>query len=265
MSAILDLALANRCASDANSGLLLANARERSRFDLALEAIKTFHGTVSDDSLLNETQFAGLRDKLLKGATQFYGRLEAMLKDQPDSRSRSALGKAYQDIGELTARIGSQSEAIRALERGLELRLTLAAELDAPPDTKLEATQSLIAVGNLRQATGDPAAALASFERAQHLLQPLIRSSPSHAPYLAAVAQCLQGIAQRPVRNRPHAGIARLSRTRADHPPETGRRQSEHNSISARPRGELPRHRRNPQSQRPGGRSAGIVRARSGH
>jgi eukaryotic-like serine/threonine-protein kinase len=195
-SANLDLAMANRRASDANHELSLANARERTRFDLALDAIKTFHGTVSEDLLLNEAQFAGLRTKLLKGATEFCGRLEGMLHGQPDSRSRAALGKAYQDIGELTARIGSQPEAIRALERGLELRLALAAELDAPPETNLEAAQSWIAVGNLRQATGDPAAGLASFEQAQHLLQPLIRSSPDHAPYRAAVAKCLHGIAQ---------------------------------------------------------------------
>ena len=48
-SANLDLAMANQRASDANRELSLANARERTRFDLALDAIKTFHGTVGED------------------------------------------------------------------------------------------------------------------------------------------------------------------------------------------------------------------------
>ena len=49
----------------ANRALELANARERARFDLALEAIKTFHGQVSEDLLLKEKQFDGLRTKML--------------------------------------------------------------------------------------------------------------------------------------------------------------------------------------------------------
>ena len=75
-SANLDLAEANQRASDANRELLLANARERARFELSLEAIKTFHGGVSEDLLLKEKQFDGLRTKLLRGATDFYQRLE---------------------------------------------------------------------------------------------------------------------------------------------------------------------------------------------
>ncbi len=101
--------------------------RESARFDLALEAIKTFHGQVSEDLLLKEKQFDGLRTKMLKSATDFYERLEDLLKEQSDQRSRAALGQAYHDIGELTARIGSQGDALAALKRGLELRLALAA------------------------------------------------------------------------------------------------------------------------------------------
>ena len=67
---------------------------------------------------MNEAQFASLRTKLLKGATEFCERLEALLNGQPDSRSRAALGKAFHDIGELTARIGSQPEAIRRSSAG---------------------------------------------------------------------------------------------------------------------------------------------------
>ena len=60
-----------------------------------MDAIKLFHGEVSEDLLLKEKQFEGLRTKLLNGAADFYGRLEALLKGQTDRESRAALGKAY--------------------------------------------------------------------------------------------------------------------------------------------------------------------------
>jgi len=195
-SANLELAEANQRASDANRDLVVANTRERARFDLSLEAIKTFHGGVSEDLLLKEKQFDGLRTKLLRGATDFYQRLEDMLAGQADRRSRAALGQAYHDIGELTAKIGSQPEALSTLKRGLELRLALAAEASADAATKLEAGQSLIAVGDLQEATGESSGALASFERARDLLEPMARSGSGGAPYRAAVAKCLHGIAR---------------------------------------------------------------------
>ncbi len=53
--------------------------------------------------------------KLLAGAADFYERLEGLLKNQADRRSRAALGQAYHEMGELTAKIGSHSEALAAL------------------------------------------------------------------------------------------------------------------------------------------------------
>jgi serine/threonine-protein kinase len=195
-SAVLDLALANQRASGANRDLLLANTRERARFDLALEAVKTFHGGVSEDLLLKEKQFDGLRTKLLRGATAFYQRLEDLLKGQADPRSRAALGQAYHDIGELTAKIGSQAEALGALKRGLELRLALVAEARSDAAAKLEAGRSLIAIGDLQEATGELAGAQTSYEQARDLLEPLAQSGPDSATYRAAVAKCLHGIAR---------------------------------------------------------------------
>ena len=176
-----ELDLANRRVSDSYRDLQLANQRERARFDLALEAIKMFHSGVSEDLLLKEKQFDGLRSKLLGGATVFYNRLEDLLKTQADRRSRAALGQAYHDIGELTARIGSQTEALANLRRGLELRLALASEPDASDEAKLDAGASLIAVGDVQEATGDPAGAFASYERARNLLGPLAREKPDDA------------------------------------------------------------------------------------
>src|SRR5262249_59571953 len=140
---------------------------------LSFKAIKRFRAGVSEDLLLKEKQFDGLRTKLLRGATDFYKRLESLLAGQADDRSRASLGQAYHDIGELTARIGSQAEALAALKRGAELRLALAAEPDADAEAKLKAGESLIAVGDLNETTGEYPKALASFNQARDLLQPL--------------------------------------------------------------------------------------------
>ncbi len=213
-SANSELAVANARTGDANRELLLANMRERARFELSLEAIKTFHGGVSEDLLLKEKQFDGLRTKLLRGATDFYGRLETLLAGEADHHSRAALGQAYHDIGELTARIGSQAEALATLKRGLELRLALAAEPSAVAATKLKAGESLIAVGDLQEATGESGAALESYKQAHLLLEPLALREPDKDLYRAAVAKCLHGIG-RVEYNTGHAEEALASHEQA--------------------------------------------------
>ena len=189
----LELGLANDRTRLANLNLRLANQRERTRFDLALDAIKTFHGRVSEDLLLREKQFDGLRGKLLHSATDFYVRLENLVKEQADRRSRAALGQAYHEIGNLTAKIGSKVEALAALRRGLELRLDLAADDAATGDDQFDAGDSLIAVAGIQEATGDLDGALASYRKAQAFLEPLARAEPDEPRYAAAVARCLHG------------------------------------------------------------------------
>ena len=73
---------------EANAALVAAKDREAARFNLAMEAIRLFHGQVGDDLVLKEDRFKPLRDRLLKGAADFYLRLEGLLKDQPDRASR---------------------------------------------------------------------------------------------------------------------------------------------------------------------------------
>ena len=58
----------NRREVKANADLKAANERERSRFALAQEAIRTFHTGVSEDLLLKQPEFGALRSRLLRGA-----------------------------------------------------------------------------------------------------------------------------------------------------------------------------------------------------
>jgi serine/threonine-protein kinase len=67
-----DLAMANMRVTRANAEQAAANERERERFALAQEAIRTFHTGVSEDILLKQPEFKALRTKLLQGAREFY-------------------------------------------------------------------------------------------------------------------------------------------------------------------------------------------------
>ena len=85
-SANVALAEAHARVEASNEGLKAANAREVDRFRLALDAIRLFHGEVSEDFLLKEKPFQALRVKLLSGAADFYGKLERRLRDRGRSR-----------------------------------------------------------------------------------------------------------------------------------------------------------------------------------
>ena len=153
----IDLAIANRRVTTANADLKSANEREKQRFDLAMEAIKLFHGEVGDDLVLKADQFKPLRDKLLQGAADFYGKLEGLLKGQPDRASRGAMGNAYFELGELTAKIGDKPAALAAHRKGLAVRRELASEPAADAEARADVARSLFAAGRLLIETANSA------------------------------------------------------------------------------------------------------------
>jgi eukaryotic-like serine/threonine-protein kinase len=167
------LANANMKVQHSNTELKAANTRERQRFDLAMEAIKLFHGEVSEDLLLKQKAFEALRTKLLRGAADFYGKLEGLLKGQTDPASRAGVGKAYEELGNLMAMIGSRAEALAVHRKGLAARRALARLPAATCQAKLDVVRSLKCVGSLQAVTGDTAGALASYQEADLLAEEL--------------------------------------------------------------------------------------------
>ena len=113
----MELAVANAKVTRANADLAASNERERARFDLAQEAIRTFHTGVSEDILLKQEEFKALRTKLLREAREFYRKLEGLLQGHEDRDSRQALGRAYFEVGELTRHLDSIEEAETVLRR----------------------------------------------------------------------------------------------------------------------------------------------------
>ena len=59
--------------AETNADLTRSRAAVQARYDLAVEAIQTFHTGVSEDFLLRQDQFRDVRDRLLKSASDFYG------------------------------------------------------------------------------------------------------------------------------------------------------------------------------------------------
>ena len=128
----------------------------QARYDLAVEAIKTFHTGVSEDFLLKEEQFKELRDRLLKSASDFYGKLGALLGKETDLASRRALAQANFEVAELTGKVGRPEDALAAHRQVLAAREALAAEPAADPELKADVGRSLTAVALLLGAPERP-------------------------------------------------------------------------------------------------------------
>jgi len=206
---------ANAGLQSANQQLAASNERERERFELALSAIKTFHTGVSEDILLKEKAFEGLRKKLLQGAADFYGKLEALLRDAADRSSRRTLSEAYAGLAELTNEIGSQKRALAVFRQSLELHKMLVAEPDSPSSDRLDLIRATLDVGRAHQRIGELEAARVAFEEALKLAGQLPGDIGSRRAQ-SARARCYWNLAAVELdASRPDVAIAADSKARA--------------------------------------------------
>ena len=171
----------------ANVDLSAANLKVQERYNLAVDAIKTFHTGVSEDFLLKEEKFKDLRNRLLKSASDFYGKLSALLGNETDVASRRALARSNFELAELTRKVGRPEAALAAHRAVLATREALVAEPWADIEAKVEVGQSLTAVAHLLDSTGKADQALATYRRSESLLADLADSDPAAR---AALAGC---------------------------------------------------------------------------
>ena len=127
---------ANRALERSNQALKSSYDRERARFDLAMDSVKRFYTGVSEDFLLQEKEFSGLRVKLLSDAKESYAQVQKLLEGQTDRHSQTALAKALNEFAALNAIIGSTQEAIGAYQQSLKIRIVLADEPDADAESR---------------------------------------------------------------------------------------------------------------------------------
>jgi serine/threonine-protein kinase len=189
-----ELKVANDNVTRANQELQAANVRARQRFDLAMDAIKLFHGEISKDLLLKQRNFEKLRGKLLHAASDFYGRLEGLLKDRKDPESRQALGRAYAQLGALTIDIGDSKEALAIVQKAINIQRGLAQELDSDDANKLDLARSLRNSGFLLEAMSELEPALAAYKESLALVRPLKPTAAMTEPLYRVEAMATQNI-----------------------------------------------------------------------
>ena len=192
LAAVLGVeARANGQLTAKNAQLDAAILREADRFKLAMDAIKLFHGEVSEDLLLKEKKFEGLRRKLLRGAADFYGKLEALLEGQSDAKSRAALAQSYTELADLTTLIGKGDEALALHQKALAIHRELAARPGASAEAKLGLVGGLYKVARLRLSEDRVAESLALVNEATTLAEGLEAKGQTSGPFRKRLAECL--------------------------------------------------------------------------
>src|SRR5262249_33284917 len=139
---------ANAALNEANGQLTKSRAAVQARYELATDAIKTFHTGVSEDFLLKAEKFKHLRDRLLTSAADFYGKVRALLGRETDLASRRALWQANFDLAELTFKVGRREDALATHRQVLAAREALAADSGADVEAKVDVGRSLTALAN---------------------------------------------------------------------------------------------------------------------
>jgi len=189
------LAVANAQVTRTNSELGEANRRERQRFELAQEAIRTFHTGVSADVLLKQKEFDALRKKLLQGAREFYRKLEGLLEGQRDRDSRLSLGRAYSEVAALTENIESEEQAAAIFRRAVDLLEALSHEYPGDVEIQHELGRSWRHLGLAGWALdGRKDEAVTALERSRQILEALAAAKPSDRQIRADLASTLSSL-----------------------------------------------------------------------
>ena len=221
---------ANTALAAANSELTRSQAAVQDRYNLAVDAIKAFHTGVSEDFLLKQDQFKELRDRLLKSAADFYGKLGALLGHETDMASRRALAQANFEVADLTEKVGRNEDALAAHRAVLARREALAADPAADPEAKADVGRSLTAVASILASTGKTVEAEATYRKAEALLADLAPTIPLplrglHGPHWRSAGRAWAGCspprASPPPQWRPTAW---REPTRRRRPPAPGQR-----------------------------------------
>jgi serine/threonine-protein kinase len=186
LMALLGLGAVAAVEARSNAELTRSRAAVQERYDLSVDAIKTFHTGVSEDFLLKQDQFKDLRDRMLKSAADFYGRLSALLGKESDMASRGALARSNFELADLTETIGRKEDALAAHRAVLAVRHVLASEPGADATANSDVGRSLTAVALLLEAMGQTDESLATYRRSESLLAGLAGTEPAARSALSA-------------------------------------------------------------------------------
>ena len=170
---------ANQALKVANTDLAASNDRERARFALAQEAIRTFHTGVSEDVLLKQDEFKLLRTKLLRQAREFYSKLEGLLQGHADRESRIALADAYYEVATLTSDIDSMEAAWQVQRREAALLEDLVREVPGDLEPRRKLARCLESLSSILMGLGRRDESFSALERERDLYRGLAESDPA--------------------------------------------------------------------------------------
>ena len=174
----------------ADAALTSANTRDKQHLNLAMDAIKIFHGEVRADPLLSEKPFDGLRTRLLNRAAEFYGRVEDRLQSQADRESLAAIAKAYHELAELL-QSASPKESLAYFEREEAVWTTLADANTTVPDYSHRLASCQVNSATVLLRLGSPGEARTRCERAVALCESLVSAHPNVPEYPRVLALAL--------------------------------------------------------------------------
>ncbi len=197
----------------ANADLSAANAKVKARYDLAMDAFKTFHTGVSEDFLLKEEGFKNLRNRLLESAQDFYGKLNTLLGKETDPASRRALAQSNFDLAELTRKVGRLEAALAAHQAVLAAREALAAQPGADTGLNTDVGRSMTGVALLLDVTGREDDALATYRSAESRLAGPAESATDARAALAACRMRMAGLLRNEGKLAQALAAVRLARS----------------------------------------------------
>ena len=205
---------ANAALAESNNELSSSKAAVQGRYELAVEAIRAFHTGVSEDFLLKEEKFKSLRDRLLKTASDFYGKLAGLLGRETDTTSRRALAGANFELAMLTGMVGRQESALEAHRSVLAMRRRWRLSRGPAPLRLAEVGRSLTRVATLLESTGKTDEAIKTYREAESLLAaPAMESTEARS----ALADCRSRLGWLLSSTGKHAeALAALRLARAD-------------------------------------------------
>jgi tetratricopeptide (TPR) repeat protein len=185
------------------------------RYELAMEAIATFHTGVSEEALLTRPELKDLRNRLLLAASEYYGRLGVLLERRSDLASRRALLDANYRVAGLTGSIGSNQDALAMHQRVLKDREALALAHGSDARARVDVARSLLAVGHLLETIGKTDEALRAYERARAVAAELSVDAATAQPARVALASADYKVGWLLNRiGKPDESLAALTRAR---------------------------------------------------
>ena len=122
---------------------------------------------------MKQPEFKDLRDRLLKSASDFYGKLGGLLEKESDPKSYRALLNARYEVAQLAESVGKKEQALHIFREVLSAREELAARPGAGSDAKRDLSRSLAAVADILRETGNLAEAETLLQRSLNVAEEL--------------------------------------------------------------------------------------------